>query len=62
MSPARDVLVADAAEAYLGAHAALVAAGVGPDRPQAAQALADAWLRLTRAVEARRKSREAARG
>lgn len=36
---------------YLDAHAALVQAGMGPDRPQVAMKLGDAWLALTGAVK-----------
>lgn len=53
-SPARDLWVAQAADAYLAAHEALAAEGVGPGRPEAARKLADAWLNLTRAIKARR--------
>lgn len=48
------VAVAAAADAYLVAHADLARGGTEPERPAAAQRLADAWIALTRAVEARR--------
>jgi hypothetical protein len=54
-SPSHDCRVANAADAYLAAHEALVEAGVRPDRPEAAKRLADTWLNLTRAVRERRK-------
>lgn len=36
---------------YLDAHDALVQAGMGPDRPQVAMKLGDAWLALKGAAK-----------
>lgn len=46
--------IATAADTYLFAHAVLGAVGTGPERPEAARRVADAWLALTTAVHVRR--------
>lgn len=49
-----DLAVAIVAADYLFAHSVLSAVGTGPERPEAARRLADAWLALTTANRARR--------
>lgn len=51
-----DAIAANAADAYLVAHSALIDAGMGPERPAAARRLADTWLRLQLAIAARRQA------